>query len=187
MDPLRWMLLLTLVLSPAQALATPLTLGIEWIATTSSDPASLASLGTAHYVGAPGDVATAELLLSVDPGVPISTYAASVRFDAELGDQLDVVAIFSPSAIGFAPGVIWGIHVIPVAEESGSGDAGLVTSFSHQTFTNLPEGPFTVSVGTIDFLLTGASPGREPPSSPATSPAAATAGSMATSSTARTD
>jgi hypothetical protein len=153
MGRLRWTLLLAPLLFPAPAGATPLTLGIQWIATTSNDLASLASLGTAHYRGAPGDVATAELLVSLDPGVPISTYAASVRFDAELGDQLDVVSIFSPHAIAFAPGVIWGIHVIPIAEESVPGEAGLVTSFSHQTFSNLPVGPFTVSVGTIDFLL----------------------------------
>ena len=110
-------------------------------------------------MGLPGDIATAELVITIAEGTTISTYSASIQFDAELQDQLDVVSaeslffVFIPED-AIPPTWVWPKHVILETEESTASDAGLLTSFSHQRFDDLPMGPFTVTVGTVNFLLT---------------------------------
>lgn len=135
----------------AQA-STILSFRIEWVATTSTAPESLASLGTDHYVGAPGDQVTASLLFSVAEGWPISTYSATLRFDGELTDQLDVITFEHEVAI-FPNESTMVQHVIPVLTESTDFQEGIINGFSHQTFTNLPVGPFEEEIGTVVFEL----------------------------------
>jgi hypothetical protein len=140
----RWAAFLAwLILSVSPAGAAP-TLSLVFVSTTGGG-----SPGAQTIAAAPGDLLTLELRLGADEA-GVSSYGISLEFGADLGDELDLVAVVEDLPAGFdvnlTPGVI-------ASQESSPLDRGRVLTFEAAT---LGDGPTSTSfaVGTIQFRVT---------------------------------
>lgn len=132
-----------LLLVPTGGLATPL---IDVIFTGST---GAGTPGGSSIRAAPGDVLTAEIRVAAG-SEGVSSYGLSLRFDEDLGDELDLegpASEFLPEGYDFNL-----TEGVDSSRESTSSVAGYVRTFEAATFA---EGPASeaFAVGTVDFLV----------------------------------
>lgn len=141
----------------AREAAASVEIGLEWVATSSVNPISTGTLGTPDYVGLPGDVVTAELVVSLGPGDTLSVVATSLEWDLDLKDELDLILASEPPSIAFPNGAL----LTPItpepsgSQESDATQPGFVQTFETGTLTPpFAEGSVMFSIGTLEFELT---------------------------------
>jgi hypothetical protein len=148
--PRRWLGVSLLVGIAGLVWGTPreaqaqVTIDLVWTATTGSG-----TTGGSTITAASGDQLTAQITL-IKGANDVCCYAVSLQFDADLGDELDLVSAteFTPPALSSAtPGAVEG------TQESNGSQKGNVLTFEAFDLTNTnPPGPWLV--GEVVFDVT---------------------------------
>lgn len=103
-----------------------------------------------------GDTFTVDIGFILDPGDSISSYAMSIMFDTDLGNELQFISASQPGSVtGLFGGPLTPTGT-PVGVDSTGSSAGSVITFAGSTtpgtgIVNSGATPFDVVIGTITF------------------------------------
>ena len=103
----KWFEALTIaVVAAAPGAARAASLDLIWTATSGSG-----NPGSATLEALPGDLVTLTMRLTLGPGESLALYFASIRFDQDLGDELDLVSV---EELSVPDGAIPGVELEPL-------------------------------------------------------------------------
>lgn len=104
----------------------------------------------------PGEEFTTAIKMILEPGDTISSYAVSVRFDADFVNELDLVAVDEPAMVTDGVGTLLAITTgVLLNQESSGVQTGLVLSFEAVGIAGALVTPGNYTIGTITFKATG--------------------------------